>query len=326
MLDLYTLSKVRFCSELQDVLAPYQRGEFIIICDSSVSLPSTGITTIEITGGESAKSVERVLSIIELMKLKQITRQHQLIAIGGGSILDVAGFVASIYMRGIKLINIPTTLLSMIDGCLGGKNGVNFSHAKNIIGTFYHPNEIVICPALLGGNGHSQQRSACGEILKYAMLSDVTLLEQDDLETIIAQCLNFKAKIVALDPFDRKERLCLNLGHTMGHALEVVSEFSISHGEAVAMGVMLALQISSELLNLPISYIELARSYLRKNQLSVSPKKHYDVRKLIEIMRSDKKNDGSSIKMILLEEIGKPIFMSVSEDVIINSWQKCLNT
>ncbi len=200
--------------------------------------------------GERAKDIEVVKSIWSFALANEFTRGSVVLGLGGGTVLDVAGFVACTFKRGMKLVLVPTTLLAQVDASLGGKNGINMV-SKNIIGTFYHPQLVIIDPNTLNTLPEKDYRSGLAEIVKYGLIDEgVYSLLKDNveellnrnpgfLEKIIERCVAVKMEIVARDPMEVKgDRMILNLGHTVGHAIEAASGFSISHGEAVAIGLV----------------------------------------------------------------------------------------
>lgn len=197
--------------------------------------------------GETAKTRTTKEWIEDGMLEAKMDRNSALIALGGGVTTDLGGFVASTYLRGIPLILIPTTLLGMVDASVGGKNGVNTACGKNLIGTFYQSELILIDPECLATLPAAQMRSGKAEIIKYALTLDPELLSCETLEEKIRRCVALKTDIVSEDPHDRGRRHILNFGHTVGHALEAVSEFTLAHGDAVAVGMLIEALMSVEL-------------------------------------------------------------------------------
>lgn len=208
---------------------------------------------VEIADGEKSKTMDTVLMILDRLMEGNFKRNSRLISIGGGTTSDVAGFAASLYLRGIRYLSVPTTLLSMVDASLGGKNGVNFKGVKNVLGTFYSPSEIIVDTSLIREMPHNLVEDGIGEIAKYAVMMDNELygflmgnsmdgILQDQAKTqyLISRCIEDKMGIVSQDEFDQEgKRIILNYGHTFGHAMEALSEFSIGHGHAVLGGMLL---------------------------------------------------------------------------------------
>ncbi|MBP1357030.1 MAG: 3-dehydroquinate synthase [Sulfolobus sp.] len=216
---------------------------------------------IEIPDGEEAKSFDNVVNIIDKLISNNIKRNHYIVAIGGGTVTDVAGFVASVYMRGLKLVNVPTTLLGMVDASIGGKNAINFKNVKNILGTFYQPSLIIDDLSFLDTLSLDEIKKGLAEVIKYALILDYSLytflaehkdaiLSKDDemLENVINRSVENKLNIVKED--EREEegiRIVLNFGHTIGHAIEAGSGFKIPHGYAISVGMVCEAKMFEEL-------------------------------------------------------------------------------
>lgn len=274
--------------------------------------------------GEESKSISSAESIINQLVKKNIGRGDLIIAIGGGVVGDLSGFVSSIYMRGIDFINIPTTLLSQVDSSVGGKTGVNLELGKNLVGTFYQPKLVVIDPDFLKSLNDRVFRDGMAEVIKYALIKDRELFEilskndidsiQNDMETIIARCCNIKKNIVQNDEFDKGERMILNFGHTLGHAIESYYSYErYTHGEGVAIGMHRISElavgqnlISKELFNSIHTLIE-------KYGLPVFDEKILD-EDLLEFIKHDKKNIDGEIKIVLVNDIGESKIMDVEMD------------
>ena len=206
---------------------------------------------------ENAKSFDTVESIIKSLIKIGCNRKTTILALGGGTVGDVSGFIGSIYMRGIKVIQIPTTLLSMVDSSIGGKTAVNIGNYKNIVGTFHQPSKIIIDPSVLKSLDNQSYISGLSEVFKYGIATDniffntlksqiskILLRDYSCIESIIWNCIKIKSDIVMNDEKDFGERMKLNFGHTFGHAFEVETGFSISHGHAVALGMKCAVALS----------------------------------------------------------------------------------
>ena len=196
-----------------------------------------------LTPGEGSKNMNTVLNVINLFASEGLTRNDCVIAFGGGVIGDRAGFAAAIYLRGIPYIQVPTSLLAMVDSSVGGKTGIDLPAGKNLCGAFYQPKAVICDTELLATLPREDFRDGCAEIIKYAVLFDPELfavLEKDgldfDREWVITRCIEHKKTCVQADEFDRGQRMLLNLGHTVGHAIEKVSNYTFSHGKAVAIG------------------------------------------------------------------------------------------
>ncbi len=222
--------------------------------EAALAAAGLAFTTLELPDGETHKRLAELESLAEAMVAHGAGRDALVIAFGGGVIGDVAAFLASVYMRGIALVQIPTSLVAMIDSALGGKTAVNLAAGKNLLGTFYHPGAILVDPALLATLPEREYRSGLAEAIKVALIADAPLfarIERDiaalralqpaALDPLIAACLEHKARIVAADEREGGLRRILNYGHTFGHALETATGYThFLHGEAVAWGMIAA--------------------------------------------------------------------------------------
>jgi 3-dehydroquinate synthase len=271
-----------------------------------------------LTSTEKIKSFKTVSTIFNKLYEQNFGKDTLLIAIGGGTIGDVAGFVASTYMRGISLIHIPTTLLSAVDSSIGGKTGINFLEAKNLIGTFYQPNMVLIDSNFINSLSISELISGFGEVVKYSYLTDKkfysTLIENylllfkkdfDFINEIIYESVKIKSAIVSQDEKEETGlRKILNLGHTFAHAYESSSSYKLSHGKAVFWGIINSINLSLELnlidknqynymLELPIKF----QSFL--NLKKTNPEI------ILKLIRYDKKNKDGKIKFVLIKDFGE---------------------
>jgi 3-dehydroquinate synthase len=220
---------------------------------------AAGLNHVVVVAQETAKSLDRIPEIVARMRQLGVSRDTTLVAIGGGVIQDIAGFVASIYMRGIRWMYVPSTLLGMADSCIGGKSSINVGSFKNIVGTFYPPMSIEIDPTLTQTLSSEQRVAGLCEIAKicycrgpesfsqYLALGPTPSSGSDRLAQAIGLSLGAKKWFIEVDEFDRGERLLLNFGHTFGHAIEAASDFRICHGVAVGLGMLAALRLSLRL-------------------------------------------------------------------------------
>ena len=208
------------------------------------------VYTYTVDGGEDSKSLSCYFSLLEFLAEKGFKRSDTIIALGGGVIGDLAGFTASTYMRGINLIMLPTTLLSMVDSSVGGKTAVNMPSGKNLVGSFYQPSLVYISTEFLKTLPSREVLSGMGEIVKYSFIGSGFNL--DDIKNgitanLICKCVDIKRQIVENDEKESGERKLLNLGHTVGHAIEKIENYNLSHGECVLKGLYYALEISKKL-------------------------------------------------------------------------------
>lgn len=285
-------------------------------------------------GGENSKNLSTVKDIYDICLSSNFTRHSAIIALGGGVVGDTAGFAACTFMRGIKFVQVPTTLIADVDSSIGGKTGVNYKNIKNMIGAFYHPNFIYINTSVLKTLDKRQIISGVAEIIKYAILFDHSFfdylndsmngllsLESDKLSYVIRECIGFKLKAIKNDIRDNRERQLLNFGHTIGHALESMSGYRISHGEAVALGMMFESAISYACGILPeeelMAIFRIIKKYGLGGRVEIE-----NISDLFEIMKHDKKAENGNLKFILPESIGKCLISSgISNDKIIKAYE-----
>lgn len=236
-------------------LARIGKGKVMIVTDENVaplylarayrSLKEAGFTvyTSAVPAGEGSKSMKYYVNLLELLANKELTRSDTLIALGGGVVGDLTGFVAASYLRGISYVQVPTTLLAMVDSSVGGKTAINLQGGKNLVGAFHQPSLVLCDTELLNSLPPEEFRAGCGEVIKTAILFDKELFAHlrekqlnFDQEYVIGCCIRRKGAVVCDDEFDRGQRQLLNLGHTVGHAIEFLSDYGIPHGYAVAAG------------------------------------------------------------------------------------------
>lgn len=280
--------------------------------------------------GEDCKDIEVVGHLWHTLQESGYDRGDYIVTLGGGAICDLGGFVSSTYMRGMRLIHIPTTLLAMIDAAIGGKTAINFGGRKNQVGTFYEAEEQWVCLDFLETLPAEQMRSGWGELLKYGLLAGEPLLSKiinnETLPTeVLAKCMEYKINVVAGDPHDHGDRRHLNLGHTAGHVLEALyfarSE-SIPHGEGVAAGIVIALYISHKRIRLEESVLTATARYIK----SIFPTARFtckDYETMWDLARGDKKISGKDgLTMILLKAPGVP---TVVEEITKEEWNEALD-
>lgn len=292
-------------------------GKRILLTDSNVRryYPSVfdSEAVIEVGTGEKIKDLETMRFIYERLVELEVDRSSFLVGLGGGVVCDLTGFAASTYMRGIPFGLVPTTLLAQVDAAAGGKNGVNFSGYKNLIGTFAQPQFVLCDPQFL--NTLPPGEIACGlaEIIKHAAIEDRTLfsfledhipavlqLDPRVMETLVYRSLSIKAAIVGRDEREKGERRKLNFGHTLGHALEKVT--GLSHGEAVSLGMVLAAELS-----IKKGYLldaEGARLKALLQQFGLPIRLSFSVERVTAALKLDKKREGEKLHFVFLKGIG----------------------
>ena len=269
-----------------------------------------------IPAGEQSKCKEIYFDLVEKLCADGFNRTDTVIALGGGVVGDLAGFVAATYMRGINLIQVPTTILSAVDSSVGGKTAINLDNGKNLVGCFYQPSAVYINTEFFKTLPQREILSGKGEIVKYAFLSksvSAQLIKGGANEGLVYQCLKIKRDIVEKDEKEKGKRSLLNLGHTVGHAIESLSNYSLSHGECVAKGIASALKVSRALYDIDqIKYDEMQKLLaLCGHDLSCP----FSAKQLIDKIAFDKKGDGKAIKFVAVKDIGKPqiVTMDYSE-------------
>lgn len=266
--------------------------------------------------GESSKNLQTVENLAERMLEKGFDRQDAIISYGGGVPGDIAGFLASIYMRGIPFIQIPTTLLAMVDSSVGGKTGVDLESGKNLLGTYYQPKAVFVDIEHLKSLSQKQLRSGLAEVIKYGVIRDAKLfkfiednlekifkLDEEVLNKIIEQSLKIKAEIVEKDEQESGLRMILNYGHTYGHAIEQMSGYKLLHGYAIAIGMVIINRLAVEQGELEKSEADRIKNLIKAAELPTTTMKKPSKKDLMK----DKKKQGDKIKFIIPQKIGKVI-------------------
>ena len=242
-------------SQLGPELKNIADGKVLVVTDENVaplylaaayrSLHEAGfaVSTICLPSGESSKELKYYVNLLNLLSEKNFSRSDTVVALGGGVIGDLAGFAAATYLRGIRFVQVPTTLLAMVDASVGGKTAINLPSGKNQVGAFHQPSLVLCDPCLLDTLPERELRCGCAEVIKTAILFDPELFAHlsehglsFDRNEVIARCIAHKSRIVACDEHDHGQRQLLNLGHTIGHAIETLTDYMIPHGEAVSVG------------------------------------------------------------------------------------------
>jgi shikimate kinase/3-dehydroquinate synthase len=267
-----------------------------------------------IPAGEAHKKLESVAAIWESLTTARLDRKSLVIALGGGVVGDLAGFAAATYMRGIDWINIPTTLLAMVDSSIGGKTGFDLPQGKNLIGAFHPPKFVLTDPTLLTTLPENELRNGMAEVLKHGVIDSRQLFEQCNngfnppdvySEKFITEALSVKVKMVQIDPFEKGPRAALNLGHTVGHAIELLSNFQIPHGFAVAIGMVTEAKLAHKIRLTKKAFVHELTTALQQLGLPSEIPPGMDKHKILETMRLDKKTSNKQIHFALPKEIGK---------------------
>jgi 3-dehydroquinate synthase len=279
------------------------------------------LAAIQMPAGETSKNFSTLQSLLDKILALDVDRATMIIALGGGVVGDMAGLIASLTMRGLDLVHIPTTLLAQVDSAVGGKTGIDTSYGKNTIGTFYQPRLVICDVTMLDSLPARDMRAGYAEIIKYGLIQDAAffrwcvihgpkILNGDHGAQVqaVSYSTTAKAKIVGDDEKETGDRALLNFGHTFGHALESALAYShfLTHGEAVAIGMLMALRLSVRLGFCPQQDYEDVRAHIAATGLPVMPPSFaYHIDELIKLMRRDKKAEGRSINLILLRGIGQ---------------------
>ena len=259
--------------------------------------------------GEASKNAENYLNLLHFLAERQLTRSDLIVALGGGVVGDIAGFAAATYMRGIPFIQAPTTLLSAVDSSVGGKTAIDLPVGKNLVGAFYQP-ALVLCDTdCLNTLPADIFRDGCAEVIKYGILYDPALFDHlavtgldFDLEWVITRCVELKRDVVSEDEFDTGARMKLNLGHTIGHAIEALCNYDVSHGKAVAMGMAIISRAAERAGICETAAMDAILCVLQQFGLPVSCCHSSD--DLYRAALSDKKRSGGTVSLIVPERIG----------------------
>lgn len=292
------------------------------------------IEVVEMEAGEVHKTIETCNGIWQVLSELGADRKSLLINLGGGVVTDLGGFVAATFKRGISCIHFPTTLLGMVDAAIGGKNGVNLDGLKNQVGVIRPPEMVVLDTSFLQTLPAEEMRSGLAEMLKHGLiqdenywnkLSDLSKLDLSDLDSLIEESIIIKENVVRQDPTEQGLRKSLNFGHTLGHAiesyfLEASDKQKLLHGEAVAIGMVLAAYLSYRTESFPQQKLQGIKETIVAiyGQIEISRE---DQEKIIELLKFDKKNEAGKINFVLLRRIGEPVIdREVTNDLIYESF------
>lgn len=264
--------------------------------------------------GEDHKTLATVSSLYDQFIAAKLDRKSPVISLGGGVIGDMAGFAAATYLRGVPYVQIPTSLLSMVDASVGAKVGVDLPQGKNLVGAFKQPELVIIDPAVLETLPTAEFRSGLAEIVKHGIIDNPELFEQletegpSDLVQLVADAVWVKVKVVQEDPYEQGRRAVLNLGHTFGHAIEQASEYSIRHGEAVAIGTVAAMRFAVDLGRCEAALAERTEKLFERLGLPTSAS-GLNIDQVMSIMGTDKKRAGKTLRFIIAQKLGDVIMI-----------------
>ena len=304
------------------------------------SLPKKKICLHYFDSSEKNKNQKSIIKILSILLKKNFNRNDCVISIGGGITGDISGFAASMFKRGLKFINIPTTLLSQVDSSIGGKTGINSKYGKNLIGAFYQPSLVISDIIFLKSLPKREVICGYGEILKHAIIADkkfftfldtngsqILNLESPLIEKAIYKSCSIKKKIVEIDEKEMGIRKILNFGHTFAHAYEATLGYSkkLNHGEAVILGIQTAAKFSLSNNILSIKEFNLIENHLDKLDLPKNVHRFFSIKnlnKILSFMKKDKKNNTNKINLVLLKKIGSPIYKLQFDEKKINLFLK----
>jgi 3-dehydroquinate synthase len=288
------------------------------------------IDMIDFPSGEASKDIKTCLSICDQLMAMGADRQAALIALGGGVVGDITGFVASIYMRGIPYIQVPTTLLAQVDSSIGGKTGIDLPMGKNLLGTFYQPKAVFIDLAFLQTLEPHELKNGLAEVVKYGIIDDpglfgiletkaaaITNRDMDLLQEIVTRSCRIKKGVVETDEQEKGMRRILNFGHTVGHALETESGYTIPHGDAVSMGMVAASILSERMHYLAAEEHERITALIRAIGLPDRIPASLSLEGIFAHMKGDKKKAGDALNFVLLKKIGIPFVTNGVPDQLI---------
>lgn len=320
----------------------HKAGRYAVITDDCVgdlygkkilaALKDIGLNAslIDFPAGEASKNIHTVMDIAGKLMELGADRETCLIALGGGVVGDIAGFVASIFMRSVPCIQIPTTLVAQVDSSIGGKTGVDLPHGKNLLGTFYQPAAVFANLSFLNTLPEKEFKNGLAEVIKYGIIDDEKMFRhlEDNIDGIkskdfklllgmVENCCQIKKSVVEIDEKEQGLRRILNFGHTLGHALEAISKYAITHGEGVAMGMVAAARISEKMGYLKNSEMERIETLIDQARLPVKIPSSLNADKIINQLKMDKKKKGDIINFVLLKKIGMPFINGNIEPKLI---------
>jgi len=307
--------KIKFCIISDDIVFPLYGN----IVKDSIEKKGFTVKYFIFKNGEKQKNLATVNDIYNFLCENKFDRNDCLIALGGGVVGDITGFAAATYLRGIKFIQIPTTLLAQVDSSVGGKTGVDLSYGKNLVGAFYQP-QLVLCDVnVLRTLPDNIYADGMGEVIKHGCIKSPELFDSlmnknISMTDMVYKNVKIKSDVVMSDEFETGERAVLNFGHTVGHAIEKYYDFSkFSHGQSVAIGMVYAVKISHILNLCGYDLIEKIIKILNIYSLPVNTGEKIDNKILSDICGGDKKSESDFIKFVLLEDIGKYKFVKINK-------------
>jgi len=325
-------------------------GKYFVVTDSTVKdllgidllnlLDQEGLRAelLDFPAGEESKNMDTLVSLARKMVTSGADRASAIVALGGGVVGDVAAFLASIYMRGIPFVQIPTTLLAQVDSSVGGKTGVDLPEGKNLLGTFAQPKRVYADIGVLATLPLKELRNGIAEVVKYGVIrslelfellekqgQDIVNLEPEIVSHVVAQSCAIKADIVAKDELEGGLRRILNFGHTIGHAIEAAANYKIAHGEAVSMGMVAAAMLSAKKGIASVDIAERIRRVLEQLGLPVKIPDSFSPQHLVKLTKHDKKSVGGKVHFVLCDAIGSTVIRDdVSDRELTEVIEECM--
>lgn len=280
------------------------------------------VTLAEVPDAEAGKRVEVAAFCWQVLGQSDFTRSDAIVGLGGGAVTDLAGFVAATWLRGVRLVQVPTTLLGMVDAAIGGKTGINTNEGKNLVGCFYAPSGVLVDLQTLEGLSEMEILAGFGEVAKYGFIAEPEILEiierdvskatdptTDEFRRLVELSIGIKARVVGSDFKEAGQREILNYGHTLGHAVEYAERFQWRHGAAVAIGMMYAAELGRLTGRLSDEAVDRHRTILESLQLPTTyPAGRWNT--LFSVMKRDKKARGDLLRFIVLDDIAKPTVLA----------------
>lgn len=303
----------------QEIAKHYQGNKIFIVTDLNLfkiyekdlinNLSKYELEFVVVESGEQSKSLTTYERVCKNLIHKGIRRNHLILAFGGGVIGDLTGFIAGTLLRGIPFIQVPTSLLAMVDSSIGGKTGIDLKEGKNLIGSFNNPKSVLIDPLFLNTLSEDEYRNGLAEVLKAGIIKDYSIVEylkyNDKLSTNeIIKAIEVKRSIVTIDPFEKNERMYLNFGHTFGHAIELHYDYAIKHGVAISYGMLISLKEGIKRGITKDNIFEEIKSILLRLKLVKEPLLLKD--DFIHLISTDKKNLSDGLRFVFIKDYEKP--------------------
>jgi len=311
----------------------------VVVCDQHVVMRGDEIVRLlhddgieadvhVLPGGEAAKSLDVLADLWSELGRRRLTRNDALIAVGGGATTDVAGFAAATWLRGVRIVHVPTTLLGMVDAAIGGKTGINTSVGKNLVGAFHPPAGVLVDLEAVDSLPQAEWVNGMAEVVKAGFIADPAILElveagavapgRPGAREVIERAIRMKATVVSADLREAGQREMLNYGHTLGHAIERLENYEMPHGHAVSIGMVFAAALSEQAGRLDPETAQRHRSVLTTVGLPTAYRRHtFD--ELVDVMRVDKKARGSTLRFVVLDALAIPAILEGPADSLLRS-------